>query len=191
MCSGNGGSGKLGGNGGSRKHSRRAATNSSSSTSVGCALYRFYVSFPQKDMCHSSHRSHHHHWTVATDTYNPTKRRSNSRRGSNDDDGVSRRVCLEHPGMCFFFFHINLTNGYLNTIRTTCTAQMMVLTTTTTRITTTKPATTNTSRCSYVYLKFLLFYGLVGRVYCKDCKSFEFEIRFSTNVRSYRIICRG
>src|ERR1700678_2648037 len=57
MCSGNGGSGKLGGNGGSRKHSRRAATNSSSSTSVGCALYRFYVSFPQKDMCHSSHRS--------------------------------------------------------------------------------------------------------------------------------------
>src|ERR1700679_3265548 len=54
---------------------------------------------------------HHHYWTVATD---PTKRRSNSRRGSNHDDGVSRRICLEHPGM-FFFSHINLTNGYLNT----------------------------------------------------------------------------
>src|ERR1700678_2658921 len=59
--------------------------------------------------------SDHHHWTAATDMYNPTKRRSNSRRGSNDDDGVSRRICLEHPGMCFFFSHINLTNGYLNT----------------------------------------------------------------------------
>jgi hypothetical protein len=36
---GNGGSGKLSGNGSSRKHSRRAATNSSSSTSVGCGPY--------------------------------------------------------------------------------------------------------------------------------------------------------
>ena len=44
--------------------------------------------------------THHHSWTVATD---PTKRRSNSRRGSNHDDGVSRRICLEHPGMFFFF----------------------------------------------------------------------------------------
>src|ERR1700678_1630127 len=51
---------------------------------------------------------------LATTNTSRCSRCSNRGSWGSTTMGLSRRVCLESPGSVFFF-HINLTNGYLNT----------------------------------------------------------------------------